>query len=386
MKEITKISEALFEKLRAKFKPVTLGDEKSQKTADPSQARFFNFQYTDEAGNKLGAVTCSLIDEQSLKVFYSKSIAEKLVGEEQNNWYSFLKGIKDFAIRNMLTFDARDLDTDSLELRDLQTASNSGIDKTDLNVTESKKFGTTRSSYENVGPAKIIVRHTEAINPDQRGARSRKIESVFVETMRGERFLMDFKNLHGARAMAVHLSEGGNIADDRAQHISQLVKEMADMSHFVRTMRSRTFEDLETSDMVHAAVKHFYDTKSKLKSMRSPHGYRNYYETWQDIPANSSEEANVEALRDRFVKKIFDDRLEAALPHVYRAYNAHKAQVKTKYLDEFDQWLEEQDQVEETEIEEADFPAIDEMSDLAEEPVSEQVELSLIRQLAGLVK
>lgn len=383
MREITKISEALFEKLRARFKPVTLGDENSQSTVDPKEARFFNFEYADDAGNKLGAVTCSLIDEHSLKVFFSKDIVSKLPEGERAPWYEFLKGLRDFAMRNMLTFDTRDLDQDSLELRDVQTASNAVIDKTELNVTESKKFGTTRSSYETVGPAKIIVRHTEAINPDQRGARSRKIESVFVETMRGERFLMDFKNLHGARAMAVHLSEGGNIGDTRAQHICELVKEMSDMSHFVRTMRSRTFEDLETSDMVHAAVKHYYDTKSKLKSMRTAHGYRNYYETWKDVPANSQEEANIEELRDRFVKRIFDDRLDAALPHVYRAYNAHKAQVKSKYLDEFDKWLEEQDQIDENEIEEADFPAIDEM---VEESAVEHTELSLIRQLAGLVK
>ena len=67
MREINKIAEGLFEKIRDRFEDVSLGDENAKATQNPERARFFNFDYTI-ADENLGNVTLSIIDEISLKV------------------------------------------------------------------------------------------------------------------------------------------------------------------------------------------------------------------------------------------------------------------------------------------------------------------------------
>jgi hypothetical protein len=90
MREINKIAEGLFEKIRDRFEDVSLGDEKAKATQDPEKARFFNFDYTVDDEN-LGNVTLSIIDEISLKVYFSKNISDDLDDEQRHDWYSFLK-------------------------------------------------------------------------------------------------------------------------------------------------------------------------------------------------------------------------------------------------------------------------------------------------------
>jgi hypothetical protein len=45
MKNIERIAEELFDKIRSRFEHVVLGDEKTDETDDPELARFFKFYY-----------------------------------------------------------------------------------------------------------------------------------------------------------------------------------------------------------------------------------------------------------------------------------------------------------------------------------------------------
>lgn len=53
MREIDKIAENLFDKIRSRFSNVNLGDETAKRTQDPERARFFNFDF-DVDGDVLG--------------------------------------------------------------------------------------------------------------------------------------------------------------------------------------------------------------------------------------------------------------------------------------------------------------------------------------------
>ena len=105
MREINKIAEGLFEKIRDRFEEVSLGDENAKATSDPELARFFNFDYTVDGGNH-GNITLSIIDETALKVYFSKNISSELLDEEKQEWYSFLRELREFAKRNIMSFDA----------------------------------------------------------------------------------------------------------------------------------------------------------------------------------------------------------------------------------------------------------------------------------------
>jgi hypothetical protein len=340
MKEIESISSALFDKIRSRFPNITLGDESAKACTDPSEARFFNFTYTGQDGAEFGKVTISLIDEEALKVYFGQNISGEMDREQRKEWYEFLRNIRLFAKRNLLTFDTRDINKSNLKLQDIKQQAKTDDVATidDVAVTESRLYGTSRNSYSDMGECRLIIKHDGLVSDEKRGDRARRIREIFIETERGERFLLPFKNLHGARAMAQHLSHGGDIRDERAEHIDQLVKEMSAMSHFVRSTKKRQFEDQETADMTRAAVHHYDQVKRTLRMMRGARGYRSYFETFSPAE-NPLEDIDVDALKERFVKKIYDERFDDALPYVYSAYKKQKAGAG-KLGNELEEWAD----------------------------------------------
>jgi hypothetical protein len=341
MRELNKISAALFDKIRSRFDTVSIGNEKAKRVSEPEQARFFNFDYVSSDGRNFGNVTVSLIDENSLKIYYGSNITDSLDENQEQEWFAFLRGLKNFARRNMLTFDTRDINRSNLDLRDVrqQAGSDSTYDKEELAIAESRLYGhgnNRRVSYSDVGTHRLIIKHQDQIDPERHGARTRQIEHVFVETPLGERFLLPHTNLHGARAIANHLRHDGRMDDEGAAMINEMVKEMASMRHFVRSMRNRTFEDAETTGMVEAAVYRYNEVRNHLKRFQGRRG--------QELLINMlnqgngiEEEADLDALRERFVKKIYDDRFNEALPYVFKAYQQRKKS-NTSESDEFESW------------------------------------------------
>lgn len=341
MRELDKISAALFDKIRSRFDTVSIGDETAKRITDPEQARFFNFDYISEDGENFGNVTISLVDEDSLKIYYSSNITNALDEEQETEWYQFLRNVRKFARRNMLQFDVRDINRSNLDLKDLkqQSTADSTYDKEELAIAESRLYGhgnNRRVSYGDVGTHKLIIKHKDQIDPERHGARGRQIEHVFVETPLGERFLLPHTNLHGARAIANHLRHEGRMDDEGAAIINEMVKEMASMKHFVRSMRNRTFEDQETTGMVEAAMHRYNEVKNHLKQFQGRRGHELLMNMMAE-PVEPEELIDEDALRERFVKKIYDDRFNEALPYVYRAYK-HRQKTDTPMTVEFESW------------------------------------------------
>ena len=109
MKNIEKISELLFDKIRSRFEHVTLGDEQAKDTTDAEQARFFNFDYISSAKKNYGNITLSLADETSLKVYFSKNLSEKIKGIEQQEWFDFLRFMTYYSKETGLLFSEQNL-------------------------------------------------------------------------------------------------------------------------------------------------------------------------------------------------------------------------------------------------------------------------------------
>ena len=341
MRELDKISAALFDKIRSRFDTVSIGDEKAQRVTDPEQARFFNFDYVSDDGENFGNVTISLIDEVSLKIYYGSNITDGLDENQEQEWFTFLRDLKNFARRNMLTFDTRDINRSNLDLKDIrqQAASDSTYDKEELAIAEGRLYGlgnNRRVSFGDVGTHKLIIKHRDQIAPDRHGARSRKIEHIFIETPVGERFLLDHVNLEGARATANHLRHGGRFGDEGSELINEMVREMASMRHFVRAMRNRTFEDTETTAYVEAACGRYNEVRDHLKRFQGRRGQElliDMLNQGDDV----DEQIDIEEMKERFVKKIYDDRFNDALPYVFKAYQNRK-KTSTTESDQFESW------------------------------------------------
>ena len=372
MREINKISESLFEKIRDRFEDVSLGDENAKATQNPEDARFFNFDYVVD-GRNYGNITLSIIDEISLKIYFSKNISKDLSEEERATWYAFLREMREFAKRNLLSFEPRDITRGTLKHRDIQQVSNadSTYNKDEV-VSESRLYGTSRSSYENDGPVRIIIRHSDHINPEQRGSRSRKIRAMYLETAEGERLKLPHNSLRYARAMARHLQEGGSTGDEFGQYITSIAEECGKLRPFKNNVRRRTFEDDETQQMVEAAFEYHGLLNNTLKRMG---GRKGYHACKENFHANDSvllDDFDLGEMRERFVKRVYRDSMDEALPIVQKAYKMKK---ENKFADMFEQWannvVEGWDEDEEGNVTQwgAEPINVDDLADLFAEPL-----------------
>ena len=342
MKEIEKIAEDLFDKIRTRFEDVSLGDENAKATSSPEDARFFNFDYVAD-GKSYGNITISIADDASLKIYFNRNISQNIPDTERKSWYNFLHSMRFFAKRNMMTFDTRDISRNNLSGKDIKTVSKSDAAYTtdDVTVTEGKMYGTTKSSYEKMGPVRLVVKHVGKVDENVRGARTRQIGAIYVENTEGERLKLPFTHLGGARAMARHIQNGGMMGDSIGEHISALVTEMNDLRVFVRNMRGKTFEDRETNQMVEAAIDYYGTLHEKLHKMKGQRTYKRYVEDYKPETIDNSK-FDEDELRERFTRKLFDDRMNSALGSVYKAYMLKQQAVpETALGDEFQSWADD---------------------------------------------
>ena len=204
MKNLDLIAEELFNKIRGRFPSVTLGDGEGKVTNVPTNARFFDFDYKEGDAN-LGKVSISL-SEKSIEIMYSDSFVSEQDEITKQNWYNFLKEIRQFSKKRLMTFDTRNINKSNLDKRDYKFLAQNRGEET---MSESKMYGTNRVSYQKVDGARIVVKHTESVNTELAGGRTRSIGKIYIESADGERFMYPFKHLSGARAMARHVAEGG---------------------------------------------------------------------------------------------------------------------------------------------------------------------------------
>ena len=263
MKDLNKIGEELFSKLRGRFKNITIGNAEGITTNMPAESRFYEFTY----GNKGGKVSVSL-DEDNVVVMYSEKLFDSNDASMKTKWYDFLKEMRVFAKKRMLNFEVRDIEKSNLEKRDYKFLSNKNGDNT---MTESTMYGTSKTSYQNIADARICVKHSESINQELAGGRSQKIGSIYIESANGERFKYPYKHLNGARAMAMHVAEGGNMYDDFGKHIVGLSEEMNKLRKF-KTYMSRSSVMAEGladyMDVVNERIETVKNTVARLQNKK----------------------------------------------------------------------------------------------------------------------
>tara|TARA_B100000809_G_scaffold180810_1_gene178501 strand:+ start:159 stop:1544 length:1386 start_codon:yes stop_codon:yes gene_type:complete len=341
MKEIEHIAEDLFNKLRSVYPTLQIGDASASKTLDPEEARFFDFVF-EQAGVEIGNVTISLVDDQ-FKLYYSKDLTEDL-GDDKQQWFSFLREMRQFAKRRMLTFDIRDITKSNLERKDFEFLRNQQSEYRDSDMNEGKMYGSIKSSYQDLGEtAKIIVRHKRPVDEDVRGSRSRHISKIFIENTAGERVLLPFKNILGARAAARHISEGGQLHDDIGSHITNTVDQMSQLKQFMNYSKRNKLVNEDTQDIFESVVDVYKNIREDLTRMCSSRGYDKFAENFEPVEEILSEE-NLDEIRDHFTVKKFDESVFESLPLINKIYKT-AMENKTNKINQIREFIENGDLV-----------------------------------------
>jgi hypothetical protein len=327
MSEISQAAEDLFFKLRNRFPKINMGDENGKDTVDPNKARFFNFVYTDKESNRAyGRITTSLIDGASLKVFFDTAITDRMLPEDKNYWYSFLRELRRMAKGHMLNFDVRDITKDTLSRQDLQYMTKLNPQKKDFkeSLEESRVLWQRRGKFSEgtLNNVRINVVHNEKMleNPNNRLL---KVDRIYLVNENGEKFLLPFKSVGGAKAMANHVSRGGNPYDSNGQLISRAIAEMRNLSRFTSVTRNRTFESSEAGDVITAAQQMKESIKRHIARLtNNSRSFSESLEALSDLISENSEDLG--EVKGWFTQQTYNENLDNYLASAAGAYKKIK--------------------------------------------------------------
>ena len=351
MKDLITTASDLFNKIRSRFSDIKIGDQDGVITTDPSQARFFDFNYT-VLKQDLGRVNIK-IDPRSLIIIYNESMLDGYPHEVRENWYNFLREMRQFARSNLLTFDTRDITKSNLDQRDYEYLSkNTGENQ----MSESKLFGTSKTSYQDIGEARIIVKHSRPVNYNVPAGRTQHIESIYIESSNGERFRYPFKHLNGARAMAIHVANGGNAYDSMGSYISGLSEELSKLRQFKNyTQRSGVMSEA-LGDITSKVIDRIDTVKTEIANLQKQGYYESFKESFAPSEAQEVPEDMINQWVDALTIKTFNEELKSVFPYIYKLV-AEKSDLT--YDDLVKETSEETDEDEESEVAEhnqfADF-------------------------------
>jgi len=312
MKNLDQIAKDLFAKIRGRFPGVTIGNSDGNVTQEPTDARFFEFPFK-EGQEELGKVSISLSEEEGVVVMYSQDIAENDV--YKTSWYDFLKELRVFSKKRMLNFNTRDITKSNLEKRDYQYLANRSEDS---NMTESKLYGTSRVSYQNIDNARLVIKHTEGVNQELASGRTQKIGKIYIESADGERFMYPYKHLSGARAMARHVSEGGKPYDDFGKHITGLSEELAKLRKFKTYMGRSAVMAESLSEYMDVVKERIATVKKTVESLQKPNYYKEAVEGFEAPMLEDVPEDVAENWVDQLTIKQFNEELKDVFPYIYK--------------------------------------------------------------------
>jgi len=182
---LDKIAKDLYGKIQVRFPDITFGDEEGNvlsKKTDIPNARFFEFEYVED-GEPLGTIAITLDEEDGLVMQVSGDLVDD-DNDFRGGAYDFIKSFRKFAKTRLLNFDVQNIGKSELDKRDYQFQAKP---KEDF-IMENKMYGTNRMSYQDLGEARLIIKHSQPINLDLPAGRTMHIEGIYIENALGERF------------------------------------------------------------------------------------------------------------------------------------------------------------------------------------------------------
>lgn len=292
--------------------------------SDISEGDLFTFDWDAESGKNYGTVQILLSKDKNLILTYGDNLGRGMDPEDKTEWFDFMYQLKNFSNRNFLNFTPGNYAKLKHSLATMSTVKES--------ILESY-YGNRKISYSgNPTEARLMIKHNRDIAEGD--ARFRHIESLFIETVDGERFKLPFRNLAGGRAMLEHVRQGGRPYDLRGSHIVEMIEELAVLNRFRKAHNGRVFEGV-ADDLVQRSNEYYESLRHSVKNLGTHRGYNNYFESWQPLEL-TEQDTLVEELKQLFIEQTLDTRIEQALPVLARLQMNGS---KMKELNEFAQHM-----------------------------------------------
>jgi hypothetical protein len=330
-KNLNLAAQELFSKLRSQFSKISLKNEAGEPTDEEELARQFDFDF-EKNNVSLGSIRIDLTDDDGLTVMFSNDVVKKQPSNVKKVWFNFIEELRKFAKQKVLNFEIRDLNLTNIQKRG------------DSQMMESKLQGTLKTSYQDLGEAKLIIKHNQPINPDIPAGRTMHIESIYIENAAGERFKYPMRHINGARAMAEHIKHGGIPYDDIGQYIISLSEELSNLRKFKNYVnRSSTISEA-MSDISGKVVERIEEVKKEITQLQKSSYYESFTESFTKHESQEIPDEIINDWVDRLTIKTFNEELKGVFPYIYKLVGQEVSPVKEMNFEDFDTF--ENDEIE----------------------------------------
>jgi len=306
------IANDIFKILKGNGYSIKIFTDEGENTVDPTAARRF---YIPELGSMVN------LDETDSKREIRVSVNQNT---DVNEFKDTLALLKNLANRNVIEYTLKSF-TKAITPKDQDYQAQKARDmKQDVSEGISPAYGSSKSSYQQLENAKLIIKHNKPVNEESRGSRSRNISAIYIESANGERYKMETNNLAGGRAMLRHVKEGGTPYDDFGRHISEQCIELKKLKEFKKYSFRNGLVNEDTTDIVEAVSNRISSLRegiNKLKGCKCYHESKEKFES-KEVKIN---ETDRNKLRNQFTVRTFDESLDEALPYVNALVKEMKA-------------------------------------------------------------
>ena len=304
------IANEIFKILKGSGASVQLFTDEGDNTVDPEQARRFYIKGTGSMVN---------LDETDSKREIRVSVNRNT---DLDAFKDTLFQLKNLANRSIIEYTLKSF-TKEIEPKDQDYQAQKVRDmKIDEGI--SAAWGTSKSSYQKLESAKLIIKHTKPVNEESRGSRSRNISAIYIENAEGERYKMPTNNLAGGRAMLRHVKEGGTPHDEFGQYIQEQTVELKKLKEFANYSKRNGLVNEDTAEIVEAVSQRIASIRETINKLK---GCKCYNETKEKFEAREVKinETDRTKLRNQFTVRTFDESLDDALPYVNALVKEMKA-------------------------------------------------------------
>ena len=276
------VADRIFDQLKGFGYNLATFDKNNKQTKNANQARKFyslDDKFTVELSEK----------DNVIKVKFGENTDR----EKLNKLISTIKG--GIAKKYLIGVDVMPYTGRDIELKQAEAM-----------VSESlgPSTGSVKTSYQQTEGAKLIIRHNKPVNEEVRGSRSRNIQALFIENSQGERFRYPQTHLAGARIMTQHVAEGGTPYDEVGQKIIGLSEERAQLIKVGHYIKSNGLQE-QAGDVG-------FVVQQRLSEIKHILGRYNAEAIMNDV--NESDESEVENLKEKLTKNVFDESIGDMLP------------------------------------------------------------------------
>ena len=322
------IAQDLYGKIQTRFPNIRIGDEEANvlsKKQDIPKARFFEFEYEDN-GEEIGTISITLDTDEGIVL----EVSGDIVAKKHPGAFRFIRSFRQFAKDRLLNYDVKRMGKSNLDKRDYAFRSKA---KEDM-IMESKMYGTSKISYQDLGEARLVIKHSEAINPDLPAGRTMHIEGIYIENAQGERFRYPTKHINGARALAEHVKHGGNPYDGIGQHIIGLSEELASLRKFKNYVGRQEQLSEAMSDITGKVMERIETVKKEIHSLQRPAYYEQFAESFSVSEEQMIPEAVMDDWIDRLTIRTFNEELKSVFPYIFKLVDESELPVRELSADD----------------------------------------------------